>query len=133
MTILNVARVIGCRGDATDGTVTIDLQLDSGETASVKMLAPGADALRPTLHQTVLRLADQISQGQTAPGQVQLFEAQSVHMGHDAKAKKSAVIFDRGLPSETGYSLTEKLTWDLGQGLNATLQAIGGKRPRDLN
>jgi hypothetical protein len=123
---MNVGRLIGCRGNRSNGTVIIDLQLEDGSTQSVHLTVPVASALLPTLHQVSTQVALAQGLNPAAMGMAQQFPVQTARLGYNAERKMSALVIDQGLPSQINFQLSEGITWQLAADVTSVLPMISG-------
>ncbi len=132
---ISVRRIVQAAGSPSDCTIKLTVELQDGSQTTLVMDWPTTQSLATTAHQAMTKLADQMRSGplREAGGmvQVQLFDCQTVHVGHDLPTKTAAVIFDHGLTSQAGYRLPEKQFWQLAQGLTNTMSVLFGKSPQN--
>jgi hypothetical protein len=124
---VKISRILSVSGDPTNARITIKVQVEDGSESHLLMDGPTAHALVPTVRQAVLKLADLIRSGPKQPGQLQVLDIQSVHMGYDPQTNMSVILFDQGKPSETAFRLPEKLVRELELGLAQVTKALSGK------
>jgi hypothetical protein len=126
MADVDIIQFTGCRGNHTNATITIVGNNPKGETINVRLPAQQALALIPAVHRATKRVLEQQLSGPPGPQQVQVFRPQSVAIGmggHDP-----IVMFDRGLPSEANFQLSEDLVWRLADQVSTMLNLLQGKK-----
>jgi hypothetical protein len=126
MADIDIAQFTGCRGNPTDGTITIVGNDPKGEAVNVRLPAQQALALIPAVHRATKLVVEQQSSGPPKQGQVQVFQPQTVAIGmggHDP-----IVMFDQGLPSEVNFQLSEDLAWRLADQVSTMLKLLQGKK-----
>lgn len=123
---VKISRIIGASGDSTNAMITIKVQLADGSASQLLMDGPTAQAMVPTVHQAVLKLADLIRRGpiQSRQFQVQVLDIQTAHVGYDSSAGSAVILFDQGKPSQTAWRLSEKTLRELAQGIAKTMQDL---------
>jgi hypothetical protein len=125
MADVDIVRFTRCQGNHTDATITIigiDIQ---GESINIRLPVQQALALVPAVHRATKLLVEQQSSGTPGPEQAQVFRPQTVSIG---MGQHPIVMFDRGLPSETNFLLSEELAWRLAGQVSTMITLMQGKK-----
>lgn len=130
---INISQVSSVKGIPETGQMFISVLLSDGTQTEIGIQAQTAHALLPTINNAIMKMVDQVQSGPLAKGDLPLIHCSTVHMGHNVPSKIAAVVFDKGLPSQTAYKLPEKQFWQLAEGVSNTITNLFGKSPDKTN
>jgi hypothetical protein len=130
---IRISRVIGASGNSANATITIAVKLADGSDGQLIMDGPTAQAMVPTVHQAVAKLADLIRRGPIQSGQlqVQVLDVETAHSGYDPRTRSAVIVFDHGKPSQSAWRMSEKTLMELGQGVAKMIQDLSDQPRTD--
>jgi len=125
---LVVGKVVSCRGNRHEGTVTVNFELANGTPQAVRLTVPSALELVPLVHQVALQIEQAQASEEAGGSGAQLFPIQSAGVAHLGD-KGTALVVDSGLSSQINFLMADNVFDRLAQDVSDALPMMRGSPP----